>query len=392
MRLAFCIFKYFPFGGLQRDCLDIAKTCQRRGHDVNIFTTDWIGPHPDKLNLHIVPSRGMTNHGRNLDYVNNVASLLRHNTYDVVIGFNKMPGLDLYFAGDRCYADQSQAKHKSRWNPYYWCTSRFALYTALEEAVFSPESQTTILLLTQSQRDSYMRHYGTPVDRFYELPPGICRDRLPTEEHDRVRSMVRKELLRESEQFLLLAVGSDAQRKGLDRTLRAVAALPQSVRLLTRVVAVGETRRGTFKRLSKRLSVSDRITLLSPSSEIPRYFCGADLLVHPAYSEAGGNVLLESMVFGVPVLATDVCGYAELVKTAQGGVIVPSPFDQEDMNLSLKQLLTTPQLATLAKNALSYGRTAPLMDRSRRAAKLIEARGELNRAHVSSSRIFRHSI
>ena len=34
MQLAFVLYKYFPYGGLQRDFLRIARICQARGHSV----------------------------------------------------------------------------------------------------------------------------------------------------------------------------------------------------------------------------------------------------------------------------------------------------------------------------------------------------------------------
>jgi len=37
MQLAFVLFKYFPFGGLQRDFLKIALECQKRGAKIKVF-------------------------------------------------------------------------------------------------------------------------------------------------------------------------------------------------------------------------------------------------------------------------------------------------------------------------------------------------------------------
>ena len=38
MRIAFGIVDLFPGGGLQRDCVEIAKLVSNRGHDVVIYT------------------------------------------------------------------------------------------------------------------------------------------------------------------------------------------------------------------------------------------------------------------------------------------------------------------------------------------------------------------
>ena len=47
MIVAFCLYKYFPFGGLQRDFMRIASTVATRGHHVRVYTQSWEGDCPD---------------------------------------------------------------------------------------------------------------------------------------------------------------------------------------------------------------------------------------------------------------------------------------------------------------------------------------------------------
>ena len=49
MKLGFLLFDYFPYGGLQRDCLKVAGVCAGRGHEVTIFTRTWQGEKPERL-------------------------------------------------------------------------------------------------------------------------------------------------------------------------------------------------------------------------------------------------------------------------------------------------------------------------------------------------------
>ncbi|EGM9807424.1 glycosyltransferase family 4 protein, partial [Salmonella enterica subsp. enterica serovar Enteritidis] len=51
MRVAFCLYKYFPFGGLQRDFMRIAQTVAARGHQVRVYTQSWEGECPDNFEL-----------------------------------------------------------------------------------------------------------------------------------------------------------------------------------------------------------------------------------------------------------------------------------------------------------------------------------------------------
>ena len=41
MKIAICLYKYFPFGGLQRDFLRIAEVLVKRGHEVRVYTREW---------------------------------------------------------------------------------------------------------------------------------------------------------------------------------------------------------------------------------------------------------------------------------------------------------------------------------------------------------------
>ena len=66
--------------------------------------------------------------------------------FDALLGFNRMPGLDFFFAGESCYVAGIDKK-KSSW--FKW-TSRYKIYKALEEAVYGAHSKTQALLLSGS--------------------------------------------------------------------------------------------------------------------------------------------------------------------------------------------------------------------------------------------------
>ncbi len=108
MKIAFILFKYFPFGGLQRDFFRIAAECVTRGHEIEVYTLSWQGNKPENFNIHIVPVRALTNHKRYELFQQWVRDDLNRHKVNVVVGFNKMSGLDLYYAADACYAEKAQ--------------------------------------------------------------------------------------------------------------------------------------------------------------------------------------------------------------------------------------------------------------------------------------------
>ena len=70
-------------------------------------------------------------------------------------------------------------------------------------------------------------------------------------------------------------------------------------------------------------------------------------MVHPAYLESGGIVLMEAIVAGLPVLATGTCGFAPHIARAEAGYVLPEPFQQADLDAKLTEVLfDDAQLAT----------------------------------------------
>src|SRR3989339_177979 len=108
MKLAFCLFTYFPYGGLERNFLKISMECLARGHSLDIFAMNWEGENQTKATVTLVPYRGQSNHRQVASYVANLSKLLKRTTYDLIMGFNRLPGLDLYYAADVCYVAQIQ--------------------------------------------------------------------------------------------------------------------------------------------------------------------------------------------------------------------------------------------------------------------------------------------
>jgi UDP-glucose:(heptosyl)LPS alpha-1,3-glucosyltransferase len=95
-------------------------------------------------------------------------------------------------------------------------------------------------------------------------------------------------------------------------------------------------------------------------------------MIHPAYDENTGTVLLEAVAAGLPVLCTDVCGYSGHIRTAACGDTIPEPFDQGVLNRKLESLLTGGALPVFGKRALEYARTHDLYSMHEKAADVIE--------------------
>jgi UDP-glucose:(heptosyl)LPS alpha-1,3-glucosyltransferase len=367
--LAFCLFKYFPHGGLERDMLRIALACRSRGYEIDVYTTSWKGDGPEALRLHLHHPWALSNHGRMREYHAWLTRQIAQHPAACVVGFQKMPGLDVYYAADGCYQAKAWAEH----GPLHRLLPHYRQYVAFEEAVFGTGSQTHVLMLSQAQEALYVRHYGTPENRIHPLPPNVAKDRLAGAEAPETRRAFRQSLgLRENDRFLL-QLGSDFRRKGLDRSIRALAALPPALRARTWLYVVGDSPACPFARLARRLGVAEHVVFLGPRDDVPRLLVSADLLVHPAYHENTGTVLVEALASGLPVAVTAVCGYAPYVERAQAGWVIPEPFAQDLFNRTVQAALERADLGEVGHRGSDFARREDLYGMVDTAVAVIES-------------------
>jgi UDP-glucose:(heptosyl)LPS alpha-1,3-glucosyltransferase len=372
MQLAFTLFKYFPFGGLQRDFLRIARACQARGHAIRVYTLSWQGEVPAGFEVLTVPVRALTNPRRYEKFAAWVHADLARRPVDRVVGFNKMPGLDVYYCADPCYEDKARTLR----GPLYRLSGRYRHFAAYERAVFAPDSGTEILMISALQQPLFVRHYGTPAERFHLLPPGIAADRRAPPDAAAIRAGFRREFgLGNGENdgdLLLVQIGSGFKTKGLDRSLQALAALPPELKARARLIAIGQDEPRPFLRQIRRLGLARRVSILKGRDDIPRFLLGADLLIHPAYNENTGTVLLEAVVAGLPVLTTAACGYAHYIEEAGAGRVIPLPFAQRALDTALAAMLADATArGRWSANGLAFAARADLYSLPERAADII---------------------
>lgn len=368
MTLAFLIYSYFPYGGQQRDFLRVAKACAVRGHKVVVYTMKWQGEMPEDLDVVLVDVKAWSRHALYQRFTARVVAALNSSPVDVVIGFNKMPGLDIYFAADPCFAERA---HKQR-GFYYRFTPRYRHFMAYEEAVFGERSKTQVLLLSPLQREQFEQHYPHSVERFRGIPPGISRDRQMPANFQEIRASFRHQFRIAEDDLVVVQIGSGFVVKGVDRSIRALASLPEPIRQKIRYFVVGQDKSDRFRRLAKRLGIGEQCEFLGGRDDVPRFLLGADLMLHPAYSESAGYTLLEATIVGLPVLTTATCGYAFHIERAGVGIVSASPFDQQRLNSQLLEMLTSTKREQWRENGIHYGRTKDLYSMPETVASMIE--------------------
>lgn len=376
MRLAVCLYKYFAYGGLARDFRRIMEHRRDAGDVIDVYCIEWHGEAVPGFNRIIVPVSGISNHARVRDFYEKVSPQLQAGQYDLIIGFNKMPGLDLYYAADPCFL----AKAQSEWHyPLTRHTARVKFYAEWERAVFGPESHTVSMMISSVQRRLFEALYGTPATRLVDLSPGIDPERTRPPDWQNQRQQLRNKLNLDDDAHLLLMIGSGFRRKGVDFAINALAALPGQLRDKTHLYVIGEDSERPFVRQAQRLAVAEQVHFMGGRDDVPQWLQAADLFMHPARSENTGTVILEAMVAGLPQLVSEACGYANHVQQSNAGQLITEPENTEAFTSLLREMLQTEKLHQWSSNALAYAQNEDLYSMPQQAADLIKQLAEQNR-------------
>jgi sugar transferase (PEP-CTERM/EpsH1 system associated) len=112
---------------------------------------------------------------------------------------------------------------------------------------------------------------------------------------------------------------------GLARAFVAAMARAPELRSRLRLVMVGEgPLRDRARAILEEGGVADLAWLPGERDDVPAILRGLDCFVLPSLAEGISNTILEAMASGLPVIATDVGGNAELVQTGRTGMLVPA--------------------------------------------------------------------
>ncbi|MCU0331623.1 MAG: glycosyltransferase [Candidatus Kapabacteria bacterium] len=113
--------------------------------------------------------------------------------------------------------------------------------------------------------------------------------------------------------------------------------------LPARLVLVGDgPDRSDTERLARELGVSDYVRFLGKQSALPEILSMADVFLLPSQQESFGLSALEAMSCGVPVVATNIGGIAEVVRHGETGYVAELG-DVRRMAKYCVELLTQPK-------------------------------------------------
>lgn len=174
---------------------------------------------------------------------------------------------------------------------------------------------------------------------------GVDRERFRPQ---RSRDDVRAEFGVPADATVIGTVGQLVPWKRQDLFLEAaahiLAHLPQTWFLVVGADLFGEHAAyvAELRALAAGLSLGDRAVFTGYREDVAAVMATMDLMLHPAEEEPLGRAVLEAMSLGVPCVAADACGPAEIIEDGISGILTP-PGDAQAMAARAVELLSRPR-------------------------------------------------
>lgn len=187
----------------------------------------------------------------------------------------------------------------------------------------------------------FLSYYGTDVEELFKARGGVLRGLPGVDANARLIGMVAYMYKPR------LWLGRTRGIKGHEDLIDAAVLCLREAPSIQCVFVGGAWGRGeAYERRVRKYAerkLGGRAVFLGTRSDVPRLYPDFDVAVHPSHSENVGGAA-ESLLLGVPTIATNVGGFPDVVIPGQTGYLVP-PRDPESLAASILNVLSHPDEA-----------------------------------------------
>ncbi len=344
-------------GGAQEALLNLVKYADRRRFQLEVATMHGFGVYWDLLQQEQVPLHSLASHKLVPLYLVNLIRLLKRGRFDLVhchlIAANLMAKplaalcrVPVLFNHDQC---NDVFRYREIWR--LWLDRLANRWT---DQIIAVSQSTRNFLLAKEKippEKVALIYNAVDLERYFPGSPELrreCRRKLGWPEQARV----------------VLGVGRLRSQKNFTGFLEVAASLSQRLPEVCFVIAGDGPDRASLEDLASRLGLANRVQFLGFVAHMRGLYLASDVLFFPSHFEGTPMAVLEAMASGLPIVASQIDGTAEILTDGLDAFLVPTEQNQI-FGQRLETLLQDRPLAQrLAQRALETVRQrfgAPVM-------------------------------
>jgi UDP-glucose:(heptosyl)LPS alpha-1,3-glucosyltransferase len=326
-------------GGTERDLYQTAEGLRDRGHQVHLFCSEYGVPVPRGTVGHTIPVVRMGRTLRLWSFALLAPRIIKNHRCDCVVSFGRLLSQDILRSGGGTHCGfllrmgQQQGTWRRLWQ---WLSLYHQSLLRIEKKQFSEGHFKKIIAVSDEVKCDIASNYPVKRDKIAVVYNGVDQQRFHPSRRAKVGDTLRARWKVPHEAQLVLFVGSGFSRKGLDRLIAIWHRPPLSQAYL--MVAGDDGHMGHYQKWAKSVA-GDRIIFVGRRDDIENYYAMADLVALPALQEAFGNVVLEALASGVPVVVSREVGAAALLTGCLRQGVVEDAGDSTQLEAWLSSML-----------------------------------------------------
>jgi UDP-glucose:(heptosyl)LPS alpha-1,3-glucosyltransferase len=327
--------RYAADGGAERFVARLLGALQGRDLRATLITRRWT--EASGFDVAVVNSFYIGRLWRDWSFARAVRRLLATRRFDLVQSHERIPGCDIYRAGDGVHREwlAQRARTLSWWrrwlqglNPYH----RYVLRA--ERQLFTSSQLRAVICNSEMVRAEIKRYFGVADEKLHVIYNGIDLTSYSpvVAQH---RAEIRAHYGIPDDATLFLFVGSGFERKGMAALLAALRTVEGDPYLLV----VGRDKKlGKYKHRARMHGLAERVIFAGHQPDVKPYYGAADALVLPTLYDPFPNVALEALACGLPVITSTKSGAAELIESIRAGYVCDA-LDAAALAAALRQLM-----------------------------------------------------
>ena len=357
MKIAIAHPEFSRRKGIERAFTELACGLQQRGHEVHVHTNRKFDE-PGTLGIcfHHVRVMKFVTSAMIFSFPFSAKYSLAGQVYDITHSMGAVVGCDIltaqscHKAGLKVAMKMDGNRVKAQRN--YGIADRLRLQ--IESLNYSGRRFRKIISVSQGVKRELIETYGVHENDIHVIPNGVDVDAFHPDLKLQYRNLVRSELGLSNDDFVMIFVGNEFERKGLEYIIEAIAILRNPK---IKVIVAGGDDKTSFVERARNVGVDEKFVFLGNSSQLAKFYAASDAFIFPTFYEAFSLASLEAAASGLPLLVTKVNGTEELVEDAVNGYFIKR--DGVDIAAKVNFLFNNPnhviELAHHARtSSLSY--------------------------------------
>ena len=323
-------------GGAEKLMVDLLPELRKKGHEVELclfngtVTPFYKEIESTGIKIH---SFGEKNNYYSVRHIKRLITVAQD--FDIIHTHNTAPQLFGAIASLFCKGKWITTEHTTTNHHRVWW------YKKIEKWMYRQYAR--VICISEAAKRSMQEVTGVNKPPVTVIPNGINMDNFKN-----AMPVDKSTVNHVAGHKVILMVGRFSYQKDQATVIQAMKLIPENVELW--LAGYGETQE-KLESLIHELDLSHRVHLLGMRTDVPSLLKASDIVVQSSHIEGFGLAAVEAMAAGIPVIASNVNGLAQVV---EGSGLLFEHKNAEDLAYQVNRLLTD---KALRSDLIKKGRT-----------------------------------